>query len=162
MSCFCLSFSTQLIPWGLQPQTGLGAKGWQRQGRCRRFLAEEHDRCRVLSSRRSTPEDVQQLFRAKISQGTRDVPGRTAVRALRRMRSTKSGFPAGWRQPCPATEPSKPRTCPRFPHVLDGSVFFFLMCSQWKLLPPSHPGVTHAANASPTASRAPRPPSSSW
>lgn len=46
------------------------------------------------------------------------------------------------------------------PHL--GWMCFFLMCSEWKLLPPSHPGMTHAANASPTASRAPRPPSSSW
>lgn len=79
---------------------------------CRHFLAEELDRCTVPSCRLSTPEDVQQLFRAKISRGARDVPGRTVVRARRRMRSTKSGFPAGLKQPCLAAASSKPRTCP--------------------------------------------------
>lgn len=77
---------------------------------------------RMHRGRLSAPEDVQQLTRAKISPGARDVPGRTAGRARRRMQSTKCGFPAGWRQPSPASQASKPTLrCPEEPLLGFGS-----------------------------------------
>lgn len=111
---------------------------------------------RMHWGRLSAPEDVQQLSGAKISPRARDVPGRTVVRARRRMQSTKSGFPARWRQPSLASEASKPNLCcPEEPHLGFGSgaklrpLALVCCCHQGGLSSPAPP----KPRAHPTASR---------
>lgn len=110
---------------------------------------------RMHWGRLSAPEDVQQLSGAKISPRARDVPGRTVVRARRRMQSTKSGFPARWRQPSLASEASKPNLCcPEEPHLGFGSgaklrpLALVCCCHQGGLSSPapSKPGAHPAAS----------------